>query len=83
MKPINKAVLAIKYVKPSKGGLIMPDDRFDVFYDVIAVSDDLDSDIQIGDRILIEKYQGYELEFAGNQCLMIKESKILAVLRDN
>jgi chaperonin GroES len=37
-------------------------------------------DIKAGDRILFGKYSGSEVKVGGTECLILKESEVLAVL---
>ena len=87
MKPINDRVV----VKPAqaeektKGGIIIPDTAKEKPQkgEVIAVGPGKDGNlmtVQIGDTVLYGKYSGQELNFEGNDYLIMREDDILIVL---
>ena len=87
MKPINDRVV----IKPApaeektKGGIIIPDTAKEKPQrgEVIAVGPGKDGNLMTvaaGDIVLYGKYAGQELNYEGNDYLIMRESDILAIL---
>lgn len=87
MKPINDRVV----VKPApaeemtKGGIIIPDTAKEKPQrgEVIAVGPGKDGNlmtVQVGDVVLYGKYAGQELNYQGEDYLIMREDDILVVL---
>lgn len=87
MKPINDRVV----VKPApaeemtKGGIIIPDTAKEKPQrgEVIAVGPGKDGNlmtVQVGDIVLYGKYAGQELNFQGDDFLIMREDDILVIL---
>jgi chaperonin GroES len=87
MKPINDRVV----IKPAaaeektKGGIIIPDTAKEKPQqgEVIAVGPGKDGNlmtVQVGDTVLYGKYSGQELNYPGQDYLIMREDDILIVL---
>ncbi len=87
MKPVNDRVV----VKPAaaeektKGGIIIPDTAKEKPQrgEVIAVGPGKDGNlmtVQVGDNVLYGKYAGQELNFEGQDYLIMREDDILVIL---
>ncbi len=87
MKPINDRVV----VKPApaeemtKGGIIIPDTAKEKPQrgEVIAVGPGKDGNlmtVQVGDIVLYGKYAGQELNYQGDDFLIMREDDILVIL---
>jgi chaperonin GroES len=87
MKPINDRVV----IKPAaaeektKGGIIIPDTAKEKPQqgEVIAVGPGKDGNlmtVQVGDTVLYGKYSGQELNYQGQDYLIMREDDILIVL---
>lgn len=87
MKPINDRVV----VKPApaeektKGGIIIPDTAKEKPQrgEVVAVGPGKDGNlmtVQVGDIVLYGKYAGQELNYNGEEYLIMREDDILVVL---
>ena len=87
MKPINDRVV----IKPApaeektKGGIIIPDTAKEKPQrgEVVAVGPGKDGNlmtVQEGDIVLYGKYAGQELNYEGNDYLIVREDDILVVL---
>lgn len=87
MKPINDRVV----IKPSpaeektKGGIIIPDTAKEKPQqgEVIAVGPGKDGNlmtVQVGDTVLYGKYAGQELQYEGENYLIMREDDILVIL---
>jgi len=87
MKPIADRVV-IKPAEPedkTKGGIIIPDTAKEKpqMGEVVAVGPGKDGNlptVQVGDKVLYGKYAGQELNFRGNDYLIVREDDILVVL---
>lgn len=87
MKPINDRVV----IKPApaeektKGGIIIPDTAKEkpLKGEVIAVGPGKDGNlmtVQVGDIVLYGKYAGQEMNYEGEDYLIMREDDILVVL---
>lgn len=87
MKPINDRVV----IKPAlaeettKGGIIIPDTAKEKPQrgEVVAVGPGKDGNlmtVQVGDIVLYGKYAGQELNYQGDDFLIMREDDILVVL---
>ncbi len=87
MKPINDRVV----VKPApaeektKGGIIIPDTAKEKPQrgEIVAVGPGKDGNlmtVQVGDIVLYGKYAGQELQFEGEDYLIMREDDILVIL---
>jgi chaperonin GroES len=90
MKPINDRVV----VKPApaeektKGGIIIPDTAKEKPQrgEVVAVGPGKDGNlmtVQAGDIVLYGKYAGQELQYNGEDYLIMREDDILVILEGN
>jgi len=92
LRPLHDRLLVkrIEEEKKTKGGLIIPDTAKEKPMEgkVIAVGEgkvDDDGklrplDVHKGDRVLFGKYSGTEIQFLGDEHLIIREDDVLAVL---
>ncbi len=87
MKPINDRVV----VKPAQaeektsGGIIIPDTAKEKPQkgEIIAVGPGKDGNemtVKVGDQVLYGKYSGQELQYEGNDYLIMREDDILVIL---
>ena len=87
MKPINDRVV----VKPAsaeektKGGIIIPDTAKEKPQrgEIVAVGPGKDGNlmtVQVGDIVLYGKYSGQELQYEGQDYLIMREDDILVIL---
>lgn len=84
IKPIGKRLLVklSDIESTTKAGLILTTSakQEQQTAEVIAVSPDVETDIKVGQKILIGKYVGTEFELGGEKQIIINENDILAVL---
>ncbi len=87
MKPINDRVVVQpgKADKKTKGGIIIPDTAKEKPQQgvVIAVGPGKDGNamtVKKGDKVLYGKYAGQEMQFKGEEYLIMREDDILVVL---
>ena len=89
MKPINDRVV----VKPApaeektSGGIIIPDTAKEkpLKGEIVAVGPGKDGNlmtVQVGDTVLYGKYAGQELNYHGQDYLIMREDDILVILTD-
>ena len=89
-KPINDRVV----VKPlpaeekTKGGIIIPDTAKEKPQqgEVVAVGpgkEGVKVNVAVGDRVLYGKYAGQELNYNGDEYLIMREDDILVVVSEN
>lgn len=89
-KPINDRVV----VKPlpaeekTKGGIIIPDTAKEKPQqgEVVAVGpgkEGVKLNVSVGDRVLYGKYAGQELNYNGDEYLIMREDDILVVVNEN
>ncbi|MCB0557027.1 MAG: co-chaperone GroES [Phaeodactylibacter sp.] len=87
MRPISNRVV----VKPSpaedmtKGGIIIPDTAKEKPQrgEVVAVGPGKEGEpmtVKVGDAVLYGKYSGQELEYGGDEYLILREDDILVIL---
>ncbi|MCB0594877.1 MAG: co-chaperone GroES [Lewinellaceae bacterium] len=89
-KPINDRVV----VKPlpaeekTKGGIIIPDTAKEKPQqgEVVAVGPGKEGEklnVNVGDRVLYGKYAGQEMNYNGDEYLIIREDDILVIVNEN
>ena len=89
-KPINDRVVVrpLPAEEKTKGGIIIPDTAKEKPQqgEVVAVGpgkEGVKVNIAVGDRVLYGKYAGQELNYNGDEYLIIREDDILVVLSEN
>ena len=89
MKPINDRVVVKPYPaeERTKGGIIIPDTAKEKPQkgEVVAVGPGKDGNLMTviaGDIVLYGKYAGQELNYKGQDYLIMREDDILVVLED-
>jgi chaperonin GroES len=85
IQPLGSRVLVriIDEDSVTASGLVIPDTAKEKGQrgEVVAVGDDEDLKVAVGDRVLFAKYAGTELTLGGDDYLIMDESDLLAVLR--
>ncbi len=90
LKPINDRVV----IKPlpaedkTAGGIIIPDTAKEKPQqgEVVAIGpgkEGVKLNLKIGDRVLYGKYAGQELQYKGDDYLIMREDDVLVVLNEN
>ncbi|MCO6490227.1 MAG: co-chaperone GroES [Phaeodactylibacter sp.] len=89
-KPINDRVVVrpLPAEEMTKGGIIIPDTAKEKPQqgEVIAVGPGKEGNklnVHVGDRVLYGKYAGQELNFNGDDYLIMREDDILVVVSEN
>lgn len=87
MKPINDRVVvkAAKAVEKTSGGIILPDTAKEKPQEgkVVAVGpgkDGVAMTVKEGDKVLYGKYAGQEINYKGEDYLIMREDDILVIL---
>lgn len=87
LKPINDRVVVkpAKAEEKTKGGIIIPDTAKEKPQkgEIIAVGpgkEDHAMTVQVGDTVLYGKYAGQELNYEGDDLLIMREDDILVIL---
>mgnify|MGYP002515964828 FL=1 len=89
IKPLADRVLVVPAPAEEKtiGGIIIPDTAKEkpLKGEVVAVGNgtkDEDMVVKVGDTVLYGKYAGTELEFDGEKYLIMRQSDVLAILKN-
>ena len=79
IKPLNKNIVCKRQQKPekAKGAIIMLKEDPENTFKVIAIADDV-NELAIDDRIILERYQGRELEIDGEILLFVHVNHVIA-----
>jgi chaperonin GroES len=92
LRPLHDRILVVRLDEgeQTKGGIIIPDSAKEkpqqAQVKAVGSGKLLDSgervapDVKPGDRILFGKYSGAETKIDGEECLILREDEILAVL---
>ena len=69
----------------TKSGILLPDIAQEKPQegDVIAVGFGIEPDVMVGDRVLFGKWSGTAIKIDGEDLLILKESDILGVVRED
>ncbi len=88
VKPLDDRLL-IKPLEPeskTSGGIIIPDTAKEkpIIGEVVAVGNDVDlqSIIQVGDKVIFAKYGGEEITIDGNDYRIIQRSDVLGIIEE-
>ena len=92
LKPLGNRVLLelVEEEKTTPSGIVLPDSAKEKpqFATVLAVGEGklLDSgerqpvEVEVGDKVLFEKYAGSEVKFEGKEYLVVKDTDLIAVV---
>jgi len=92
LKPLydNVLVKKVEQAKETPGGILIPTSVQEAHTEsvvlavgsgkVLADGTNLNLQVKVGDKVLVQKYAGLELKMDGEDVLMLKESDILAVV---
>lgn len=87
LRPINDRVVVrrLPAEETTAGGIIIPDTAQEKPQqgEIIAVGKgkkDYTMNVKVGDRVLFGKYAGQELQFHGEELLVMREDDLLAIL---
>lgn len=91
LKPLGNRVLleVVEEETTTPSGIVLPDSAKDKpqFAKVVAVGegkllesgDRLPLEVNVGDKVLFEKYAGNEIKYKGTEYLIVKDSDIVAI----
>ncbi|MEP0763916.1 MAG: co-chaperone GroES [Chloroflexota bacterium] len=78
-------VLPIEGEAQSPGGVLLPETAKEKpqqgTIEAIGNSDDMETDLKVGDRVLFPKYTGTEIKFEGKTYLLMNEDDVLARIK--
>lgn len=78
-------VLPIEGEGQSPGGVLLPETAKEKpqqgTIEAIGNSDDMETDLKVGDRVLFPKYTGTEIKFEGKTYLLMNEDDVLARIK--
>jgi chaperonin GroES len=78
-------VLPIEGESQSPGGVLLPETAKEKpqqgTVEAIGDSDEMTTDLKVGDRILFPKYTGTEIKFEGKTYLLMNEEDVLARIK--
>ena len=82
IKPLFDRVLLKTVQEKSKSTILLPESETKSYLsEVVAVGDDVGA-INIGDKVLINKFAGSEFDIDNETFMLIKECDILAVMEE-
>ena len=86
MRALLKRVICklVDKERKSEGGIYFPDNhkKDQVEYEVVSAGSETSKELNKGDIILVDGFQGHELKLGDEKYMVIEESQILAVLGD-
>jgi chaperonin GroES len=84
IKPLGDRVLLKPELTPPKtpGGIILPEMAIKKTQEglVVAIGEDKEIKLKVGDRVIYDKYAGVPLDVEGKEMLLMKHSDIIAKL---
>lgn len=87
LKPLKDRVVIqmVEQEEKTAGGLFLPSAQEKLqFATVLAVSEfteEKDRQVQVGDRVVFEKYTGTEVKLDGKEYIIVKEQDIIAIVQ--
>jgi chaperonin GroES len=78
-------VLPLEGESQSPGGVLLPETAKEKpqqgIIEAIGDSDEMETDLKVGDRVLFPKYTGTEIKFEGKTYLLMNEDDVLARIK--
>ena len=78
-------VLPLEGEAQSPGGVLLPETAKEKpqqgTIEAIGNSDEMETDLKVGDRVLFPKYTGTEIKFEGKTYLLMNEDDVLARIK--
>lgn len=87
LKPLeNKIIVKIENTNETKSGIVLsnPLEKDSIEANVFSVSDKIGKEniINIGDKVIIQKFSGSKFEYDDNEYITIDVNSILAVIKE-
>jgi chaperonin GroES len=88
MRPLRNLVLVApkKMKDKSEGGIIFPETVKKKHQarqgQIVTFGDDVDEDLKAGEKVLFGKYEGFDIEFEGEDYILIEDNKLVAKLEE-
>lgn len=87
LKPLeNKIIVKVENTNETKSGIVLssPLEKDSIEANVFSVSDKIGKEniINIGDKVIIQKFSGSKFEYDDNEYITIDVNSILAVIKE-
>lgn len=87
LKPLgNKIIVKVENTNETKSGIVLssPLEKDSIEANVFSVSDKIGKEniINIGDKVIIQKFSGSKFEYNDNEYITIDVNSILAVIKE-
>ena len=87
LKPLgNKIIVQVENTNETKSGIVLssPLEKDSIEANVFSVSDKIGKEniINIGDKVIIQKFSGSKFEYDDNEYITIDVNSILAVIKE-
>jgi co-chaperonin GroES (HSP10) len=77
IKPLNKYIVCKRKEKEKSSGIIVLNEEPINVFVVVAVADDVEG-VSVNDTIILEKYQGREVEIEGDKLFFVHINHVIA-----
>lgn len=88
LKPLKDRVVIqmVEQEEKTAGGLFLPTAaqeklQFAIVLAVSEFTEEKDRQVQVGDRVVFEKYTGTEVKLDGQEYIIVKEQDIIAIVQ--
>ena len=85
IKPLGERILVKSLEAETKtaGGIYIPDTAQEKTQEavVVAVGDSEDITVKVKDKIIYDKYAGTNIKVDGEECMIIKQDDVLAIIK--
>ena len=88
LKPLKDRVVIqmVEQEEKTAGGLFLPTAaqeklQFATVLEVSEFTEEKDRQVQVGDRVVFEKYTGTEVKLDGQEYIIVKEQDIIAIVQ--
>ena len=87
LKPLeNKIIVKVKSTSETKSGIMLsrPLEKDSIEANVFSISDKIEKEniINVGDKVIIQKFSGSKFEYDDNEYITIDVNSILAVIKE-
>ena len=87
LKPLgNKIIVKVENTNETKSGIVLssPLEKDSIEANVFSISDKIEKEniINVGDKVIIQKFSGSKFEYDDNEYITIDVNSILAVIKE-
>ncbi len=87
LKPLeNKIIVKVENTNETKSGIVLssPLEKDSIEANVFSISDKIEKEniINVGDKVIIQKFSGSKFEYNDNEYITIDVNSILAVIKE-